>query len=344
MNEMNDTQITPSRFHPSDNDDRQKLQGIITPLITPLQDRDTLDHAGLERLIEHVLNGGVHGVFALGTTGEAAALSAAVHRELIRRLMVSVAGRVPVLVGVSHNSIVESLRLSQEAADMGATAIVLTTPSYLPLDQVELVRYIRLFDRESCLPILLYNIPRLTSHWFDIATIREAMQLENVIGLKDSSGDMIYFGKILDLLVDRPDWSLFTGPETLLADAVMLGAHGCVGGSSNLWRQLLVDLYHAALQNDQSRIAMLQQVLQELAEIYQFGAYATGVIRGLKCSLEILGICSGRMADPFNPCDASQRNVIEQRLRKLGLIASKERRTSPRPTRSAISESTFGIE
>jgi 4-hydroxy-tetrahydrodipicolinate synthase len=308
----------------------------VTPLITPLSDRDTLDVAGLERLVEHVLTGGVHGLFLLGTTGEAAALSAPLHRDLVRHAMRFAAGRVPILVGVSDNSVVESLRLTQEVADLGATAIVLTTPSYLPVEQAEISRYIRLFDRESPLPIMLYNMPRLTSHWFAVETIREAMQLENVIGLKDSSGDMSYFAEVRNLLVERPDWSLFTGPETLLADAVKLGAHGCVGGGSNVWPQLLVDIYNAAVRHNDQRVAFLQQLLLEMGEIYQVGTYATGVIRGIKCALELLGICSGRMADPFAPCDASQREVVEDELRKLRLLGGKSAGFNQLAGRSAV--------
>lgn len=300
------------------------LRGIVTPLVTPLQDRNTLDVDGLERLIEYVLDGGVHGLFLLGTTGEAAALSDSLHRELIQQASRIVAGRAPVLVGVSNNSIVESLRLTEEASDLGVSAVVLTTPSYLPLEQREIIHYIELFSRESPLPIMLYNMPRLTSHWFSIETIGAAMQLSNVVGLKDSSGDMNYFAEVCSLLAIRPDWSLFVGPETLLSGAVGMGAHGCVGGGSNLWPQLLVDIYYAALHNDDQRVENLQQSLRELGMIYQFGAYATGVVRGIKTALEAMGICSGRMAAPFEACTASQRSAIKAQLLKLGLLVGRD--------------------
>jgi len=144
--------------------------------------------------------------------------------------------------------------------------------------------------------------------------------MPNVIGLKDSSGDMTYFTEVCGLLPERPDWTLMTGPETLLADVVKLGAHGCVGGGSNLYPQLLVDIYHASLHGDQDQLDVLQLRLQDIGTIYQFGTYSTGVIRGLKCALDILGICSGRMAEPFDSCDAGQRTMIERRLLKAGLL------------------------
>src|SRR6188472_4289312 len=99
-------------------------RGIIPPIITPLIDRDTLDVAGLERLVEHMLAGGVHGIFALGTTGEAPSLSYRLRREMVERTCKLVGGRVPVLVGITDTSFVESVQLAQHAAAQGAKAVV----------------------------------------------------------------------------------------------------------------------------------------------------------------------------------------------------------------------------
>lgn len=289
-------------------------------MATPLSDRDSLDHEGLERLIDHLLAGGVHGVFLLGTTGEAVALSGRLRRELIERSIRQIAGRIPVLVGVPDNSVVESLSLAKFAADVGATAIVLSTPFYLPLDEGELIQYIRTFNRESPLPVMLYNMPRLTSHWFSVAAIREAMDLQNVVGLKDSSDDMSYFADVCGMLPARPDWSLLIGPEERLVAALRLGAHGCVGGGANILPRLLVDLYESAKAGDAARSAELEHRLAQMGEIYEHGVYASGVIRGIKCALELLGICDGRMAEPFARCSAESRSAIERQLRNLGLL------------------------
>ena len=106
----------------------KKLHGIIPPLVTPLSDRDSLDHEGLERLLEHVIGGGVGGIFILGTTGEAPSLGYALRRELIKRVCAQVAGRIPVLVGITDTAFVESVALAKTAADCGADALVVTTP------------------------------------------------------------------------------------------------------------------------------------------------------------------------------------------------------------------------
>src|SRR3954465_14755813 len=107
-----------------------KLRGVVPPMVTPLRERDKLDHAGLERLIEHILAGGVHGLFVLGTTGEAPNLGYRLRRELIERTCKLVRGRVPVLVGVTDTAFVESVGLAQHSADCGADAVVLAPPYY----------------------------------------------------------------------------------------------------------------------------------------------------------------------------------------------------------------------
>jgi 2-dehydro-3-deoxy-D-pentonate aldolase len=305
---------------------RNSFHGIVLPLVTPLLERDVFDRSGLERLIEHVLNGGVHGLFLLGTTGEASALSSTLRREFVKTAVQHVNRRVPILVGVSDTTVVESLQLARDVAELGADAIVVTTPYYLFLEQTELVEYVRVLDKESPLPVVLYNMPRLTKQWFSLETLRETMQFENVVGVKDSSGDMDYFKKLCDLAAERPDWSLLIGSETLLADAITIGADGGVTGGANVAPGLLVDIYQSATSGDHERVKELQQALRELGAIYQFGQYAAGTIRGIKCALELMGICNGRMADPHHACDKSQRNVIEQQLVKLGLLIDDRRR------------------
>jgi 4-hydroxy-tetrahydrodipicolinate synthase len=296
------------------------LRGIIVPLVTPLLGRDEIDVPGLERVVDHTLYGGVHGYFLLGTTGEATALCGRLRREAVTRVCRRVAGRVPILVNVSDTSVVESLRLADDAMRAGADAIVVTTPYYLPLEAKELTGYVRAISRDSALPVFLYNMPELTKMWFTTDVLSQLLDLENVVGLKDSSGDSDYFQATLKLMSHRPDWSLLLGSESMMADAVRQGAHGSVAGGANVWPQLLVSLYEAALVDD-DRVPALQQQLLEMSEIYRYGKFASGTIRGIKCALSLMSICSERMADPYLPATDPQREAIASVLRSLGLLA-----------------------
>ncbi|HEX8202868.1 MAG TPA: dihydrodipicolinate synthase family protein, partial [Isosphaeraceae bacterium] len=164
------------------------LRGIIPPMVTPLRDRDRLDLPGLERLIEHILRGGVHGLFLLGTTGEAPGLSHRLRCELVERTCEQVGDRVPVLVGITDTAFVESIEMAEHAADAGAHAAVLAAPYYFPAGQPELAEYIEQIAGEVPLPIFLYNMPSHTKLSFEPETIARALELPNVVGLKDSSG------------------------------------------------------------------------------------------------------------------------------------------------------------
>ena len=167
-------------------------------------------------------------------TGEAPGLSYALRRELIKRVCQLVAGRVSVLVGITDTAFVESVELARNAADCGADALVVTTPYYFPAGQTELNDYVSRLVPELPLPLMLYNMPSLTKVWFEIDTLRALSDLDKIVGVKDSSGDLDYFGELLSLKQQRPDWTFFIGPEHLLAEAVAeVGGH-CDGRDARL--------------------------------------------------------------------------------------------------------------
>jgi len=297
------------------------LRGIIPPLVTPLLDRDTLDVAGLERLIEHILGGGVHGLFILGTTGEAPSLSYRLRYELIERACSLVKGRVPVLVGITDTSFTESVNTAVKANDAGAQAVVLAPPYYFPAGQPELLEYIRHLTPELPLPLFLYNMPSLTKAVFEPQTVRAAAEISGIVGLKDSSGNMAYFHQLQFLLQDHPDFSLLMGHEELLAEAVLLGASGGVCGGANIIPKLYVDLYDAARSQDlETMEALHNKVMQISTSIYGVGRFQSSYLKGLKCALSCMGICSDFLAEPFHRFRSAEHDVIRRHLEELGII------------------------
>jgi dihydrodipicolinate synthase/N-acetylneuraminate lyase len=220
----------------------KRLRGVITPLVTPLKDMDELDVGGLERLVEHVLGGGVSGIFVLGTTGEFSGLSYRLRAELIERVCRQVSDRVPVLVGITDTSITESINLAEKAAGYGAMAVVAAPPYYFPTGQPELIEYFGKLVSRVSLPVFLYNMPLHTKTIMEPATVKAIAADGKVAGLKDSSANMAYFRLLQYIMRDHPNFKLFVGPEEILADAVILGADGGVNGGSNLFPRLYVDL------------------------------------------------------------------------------------------------------
>src|SRR5262249_46044292 len=157
----------------------------------------------------------------------------------------------------------------------------------------EHLAYFQALNKQMPLPLYLYNMPALTKVSFSLDVIRALRDEPNIVGLKDSSGDVNYFQAVREVAAERPNWTLLVGPEKLLAETVLFGADGGVCGGANLHPQLLVDLYKAAVARDTDRIATLNSQLDLLAKLYQLQAFAGGPpIAALKCALSCLGICS----------------------------------------------------
>lgn len=297
------------------------LRGIIVPMVSPLAAADRLDTAGLERLVDRLLHGGVHGIFVLGSCGEGPSLEPALQRELVERVCQQVGGRIPIIVGVTHTCAQETMALARHSADVGADAIVAAPPFYFPLDQSELQSYTTQLAAASPLPVLLYNMPALTKVAFEPETVRRLMDDPRIIGLKDSSGDLSYFRATREATRGRSDWTLLVGPEHLLTDAMSLGGDGGVCGGANVVPQLYVQLYEAARTGFDDELAAFESDVARLGHIYSVaspsGFNAASTVKGLKGALATLGVCSGRPAPPLTPLSAVQTEQVKQILHSL---------------------------
>ena len=288
-------------------------------MITPLKGRDELDVAGMEKLIEHILAGGVNGLFILGTTGEGPSLSYRLRRELIERVCKQIKKRVPVLVGITDTAFVESLNVARAAADFGADAVVLAPPYYLPEAQPELQEYLDHLVPELPLPLYIYNMPALTKVHIEADTIRRAMDNPRIIGLKDSSGDLNYFKAAAGLIRQhRPDWPLLCGPEEKLLATMQIGGNGGVSGGANLFPKLYVKVVEAYRSGNLTRAEELQNQIQRVSNsFYRIGKHSSSIIKGIKCALNCLGVCDDFMAEPFHRFREPERELVKTRLEEI---------------------------
>jgi dihydrodipicolinate synthase/N-acetylneuraminate lyase len=298
----------------------QPLRGLITPLATPLALSDraepSLDVPALERLLDHVINGGVTGIFLLGSTGEFSSLGREMRQEIIRRACAYVNRGVPVLAAITDTSIAETLRLADTAAEAGADAVVLAAPYYFEHSQDDLLRYVEQITKRLSLPLFLYNIPHLTKTSFEPETVRRAADLPGVIGLKDSTGDLKYLDKTIELLRDRPKFSILIGPEEMLLEAMKRGANGGVCGGSNLNPKLFVDLYNAIVRGDMKDAERLQETVQRMATaLYHTGFPGSSYLRGIKAALALAGLCRPEPAPPYAPFSDAEYALLEEGYR-----------------------------
>lgn len=296
------------------------LRGIVPPLVTPLLDNNTLDVDGLEKLVEHVVAGGVHGVFILGTTGEAQSLSFELRVKMIKETARILKNRIPFLVGVSDTSIADSVALSKVAAEYGADAVVSAPPYYYATAQPELISFYEQLIPQLALPVFLYNMPTHTKVSFAPSSIRKIAENLKVIGFKDSSASGGYFQSVMYEMRNRENFSLFVGPEEMMAESVLMGAHGGVNGGANMFPKLYVNLYNAAVDRDIDKVRELHtKVMQISSSIYTVGSYGSSYLMGVKAALSVLGICSDELAAPFSKFDDEHKNRIREAIAKLDL-------------------------
>jgi dihydrodipicolinate synthase/N-acetylneuraminate lyase len=301
-----------------------KIQGIVPPMVTPLCDRDELDVEGLEKLIEQMIAGGISGLFILGTTGEGPSLSYRLRREVVDRVCKQVRKRIPVLVSVTDTAFIESVNLAKHSADAGADAVVAAPPYYLPEGQPELQEYLEHLVPELPLPLFLYNMPSLTKVSIEPETIRFAMAQDSIAGFKDSSGKLDYFFNVVQLAKERPDWSVFIGPEEKLAEATLGGGDGGVNGGANIFPRLYVELFKAAKTGDRKRANELHGLVMRVSDgLYKIGQHSSAIIKGIKCALSVQGVCNDFMAEPFRRFRPAQRAQAEKIVREIAPLIAK---------------------
>lgn len=297
-------------------DDRP--EGLICPMITPLTTARKLDVEALDRLIEHLVAGGVSAIFILGTSGESASLSSETKRELIAETADRIASRLPWYCGVSHTSLDESLKLASFAAEKGAAAIVSTTPYYYSLTQSQVARWFESLADRQMLPVILYNYPKLTKTPIELATAVELLQHDNVLAIKDSAGELDYVRSLCERFASRKDKSILVGPQRLLVEALESGAQGGVCSGTNLFPSLYVALYQAARAGKRSEVARLNEVVARiLATIMPVGGDAVHLVAALKSGAAALGLCESHLAFPLTQPEHAQSEAYALAVQAL---------------------------
>jgi dihydrodipicolinate synthase/N-acetylneuraminate lyase len=290
------------------------FSGIIPPMVTPLlSDNLSLDVEGVKHLVEHLVSGGVHGIFILGTTGESTSLSYKTREQLIVESCKAVNGRIPVFVGITDTSIEESVHLAIIAKNAGAAAVVAAPPYYYGLGQEELYKYYW---------SLAGQVPSHTKINIDVKTVVRLSEHHNIVGLKDSSANAVYFQSLCYLL--KTNFSLLVGPEEITGETVLMGGNGGVNGGANLFPKLYVALYNAAIAKDFARIEELQNLVMEIStRIYTVGSYGSSYLKGLKGALSALGIINGNIAPPFTTFDEKEMTKVIANIKEIEIKVAK---------------------
>lgn len=293
----------------------EKLHGIVVPMVTPLTLNAEIDYKATDKLIEHLITGGVHGIFALGTTGEAQSLSAAQRESFVEFVGKQINGRVRYIVGVSDTSIADSVKLAAVAKRAGAEGVVATPPYYFAPSQDDMVAWFTAIADASPIPVYLYNMPSHVKVNIEPQTAVRLASHPNIKGLKDSSHNMTYFQTLSHLTRDQDDFVLFVGPEEQTVQAVLLGGAGGVNGGANMFPDLYVKSYNAAVAGDLETVKKCQKAIMHIATaIYTVGEGPSSYLQGLKGALELLGLCSRTLALPYTAMSDEKMAVLKAAL------------------------------
>ncbi|MEV4439927.1 dihydrodipicolinate synthase family protein [Streptomyces sp. NPDC049577] len=305
------------------------LCGVVPPVCTPLKASGEVDTRSLGSLVAHLLRAGVHGVFALGTSGEAAFLGDAQRRVVVRTVVEAVGGRVPVLAGVIGTSTGPVLEHARAAAELGADALVVTAPFYAAAHPSEVMDHYRRVRAAVDLPVIAYDIPSHVHTKLTAAVLLPLAEDGTLAGLKDSSGDLGALRRLLVELRRRrlgDRFAVLTGSELTVDAALLAGAHGVVPGLGNVDPAAYVRLYEHGRAGRWAEAAAEQDRLAELFRLVETGDPAemsggSSALGGFKAALRLLGVidCAATAA-PQRPLPESSVATVRRLLTESGLL------------------------
>lgn len=292
----------------------EKLFGVIPPMITPLTPDENIDRQAVKRFVDFLIQGGVHGLFALGSMGEGAFLRPSVRQEMAAATVEAAGGRVPVIVGALETGTMRVVEEIGRLAIPGIAAYVVTTPYYYGgYAPGELREHFRRVADVTDRPILAYNIPQNTHVTMKAQLMLELASLPNVAGVKDSSGD--WFENQLLLFGKRPsDFVVFQGNQIFCGASLLAGGDGLVPGHANVWPGLLVGMYEAARRKDPDAVWSAQARLNELLSLRGRAAIHT-----YKVIAQALGLMGDTVAAPLPRLSAEEAKQTVAAHAAIGL-------------------------
>lgn len=291
---------------------QSRIHGVIPALLTPLDADFSADEAALRRLIRRVVDAGCHGFVVLGTTGEFASIDDADREVVIRASVDEVAGAVPVIVGCGQPNVRRTYEQLREAGDLGADGVLVNPPFYFEMTQDELVGHFDGVVRESPVPVLLYNIPRLTGVPAEPATLPRLRDV-GVQGTKDSSGSVSNVMSYLAATRGGPEFRVIVGGDVTFLHALISGAAATTGMTPNLAPQLNLEIYEAWRVGDLEAAAAAQNRTNEFLELFQaLPGFPHANAKGL---LSRVGVMERWVAPPKTSQDDAQLDAAFEFLK-----------------------------
>jgi 4-hydroxy-tetrahydrodipicolinate synthase len=295
---------------------RFKPRGIIPAVVTPLTHEGKFNEKAMRKLLNYLIDGGVHGLFVTGTTGEFYGFTPEEKRDIFMLAMDETKGRVPVYAGTNGITTRETIMLTQIAEECRVNAVSILTPMFVTPTQEQLIKHYQDIAKNTSLPVLLYNNPPKTSVSLAPATVAKLAEVPNIAGIKDSSGDMTVTAEYIRLSRHLDDFAVLMGRDTLIYGALCYGAAGSIASCANVAPRLCVDIYEKFIAGDLKGSLNAQFTLAPLRIAFTLGTFPAVI----KESLNLLGIEAGPCMDPAGPMTSDEKEKLRKVLMDMGLL------------------------
>jgi len=298
------------------------FRGVFPAVPTPMTDDCEIDEAAIGRIIDHLVVGGVHGLWVMGSGSGFAAFSLQERSRVVQTVFAANRNRLPILVGVSDTSLSQVIANTQEAARLGATAVFAIPPYYYFLDECDVRTFFEQLASASPLPVVIYYNPFNSKIRFSLDTIATLADHPNIVGIKDSSCEFSFHLNLLACFADREDFRVFQGDDGPMAASVLHGTVGLVAATPAFAPQLVVELYQAAVAGDSMKVRRLQPKCTDLLNVFTIrGPFDdSNFLAGQHAALAALGLCGRTPPSPCRPYSDQEIQQVHQILSRNGLV------------------------
>lgn len=291
-----------------------KITGILTPHMVPLDGNGRINEAELRRYVDWLIAQGVHGLYPNGSTGEFIRFTAEERRLIVKIVCEQAAGRVPVLAGAAEANVRETVAACEAYAGYGARAVAIVSPFYYRLGAESVYAYFREIALASPVDVTLYNIPMFASP-IDVPTIQRLAELDRIVGIKDSSGDLAFMMRMIAAVRPaRPDFSFLTGWEAVLVPMLLVGADGGTHATSGVVPELTRMLFDLTGGRELEAAMKLQY---RLLELFDAMLYSTDFPEGFRVAVSLRGFAMGQGRQPLSPTQQVDREKLQKVLHCL---------------------------
>lgn len=295
-----------------------EIKGIIPPIITPMNQDETIHEQELRNQVNRLIKAGIHGIFPCGTNGEGYALEEKEKFRVLEIVIEETRGRIPVYAGTGCITTKETIRQSKIAEKMGADVLSVITPYFAAASQEELYEHYKTLAQEVKIPIIMYNIPARTGNRLAPETVARLSEIENIAGVKDSSGNFDNLLQYIERTKKQKDFAVLSGNDSLILWNLMAGGTGGVAGCANVFPEVMVSIYEGFVENDLKKARNAQDSIRAFRDCFKYGNSNTVI----KAAVEFLGYPVGKCRAPFNKLSETGIDAVKtvlEECRKKGM-------------------------